>query len=370
MLICRFQGETIRDPETGRAKRIGCPTCFGEQTTTGLKVFRCNHPGRGGEATALDCESCNLKETMKPERSLILANRLSPGDVLVMTAALESLHRQFPGKFATAVKTTADDLFENNPHVIPLPEIGEAEQIDMQYPLIDQSNQRAYHFMHGYVQFLGQKLGLPLELQTNRPYVYLTEQEKTWIGRVQEIVGKPVPYWLVNAGTKGDYTTKQYPVEHYQRVVDMLQGRILFVQIGAKEHRHKKLRGVIDQVGKTSIRELVRLVYHSQGGLGPSTLLQHLCAAMEKPYICLLGGREPATWVQYPFQTTLHTIGALSCCRKDACWRSRVVALIDGDEKNKSLCDFPVFVDPPAPKCMAMIAPETITAFIDNHLRP
>lgn len=311
------------------------------------------------------CAECRLKETRVPDKSLVLINHLSPGDVLVMSAAIESLHRSCPGMYQTAVQTTADELFENNPLVLPVGKLeNPPHELVMEYPLIQRSNQTALHFMHGYAQYLGQALGVPLTLGVNRPYVYVSDQEKAWAGRVQEIVGRPVPYWIINAGTKSDYTTKQWPVEHYQRVVDMLQGRVLFVQVGAAEHRHVKLRGVIDQVGKTNLRELVRLVYHSSGGVGPTTLLQHLCASLEKPYVCLLGGREPATWVQYPLQVTLHTIGRLDCCKTEACWRSRVVKLGDGDEKDSNLCELPVFTDPPAPKCMAAITPETVAAIV------
>jgi len=92
--------------------------------------------------------------------------------------------------------------------------------------------------------------------------------------------------------------------------------------------------------------------------VGPITFLQHLCAAFEKPYVALLGGREPVSWVQYPLQTTLHTMGKLSCCRTKACWRSRVVRLNDGGEQDSSLCEQPVTTFArPVGRCMAIIKP-------------
>ena len=60
---------------------------------------------------------------------------------------------------------------------------------------------------------------------------------------------------------------------------------------------------MINLAGQTDHRQLIRLAWHARGGLGPVTYLQHLCAAWEKPYICLLGGREPATWVHYRYRT-------------------------------------------------------------------
>ena len=129
----------------------------------------------------------------------------------------------------------------------------------------------------------------------------------------------------------------------------------------------RRLEGVINRVGQTSTRELMRLVYHAQGGLGPITFLQHLCAAFEKPYMALLGGREPVPWTQYPLQTTLHTLGKLPCCQTRSCWRSRVVRLNDGSEEDKSVCDSPVMTfSRPVGKCMAIIKPPEVIRAIES----
>ena len=67
----------------------------------------------------------------------------------------------------------------------------------------------------------------------------------------------------------------------YQDVIDHFRGRILFVQVGANGHHHPKLEGTIDLRGQTSLRELIRLVYHSQGVLCSITALMHLAAAVD-----------------------------------------------------------------------------------------
>ena len=53
-------------------------------------------------------------------RRLILRCHLSPGDIVMLTAALRDLHRAHPGKFITDVQTSCKELWENNPHVTPL----------------------------------------------------------------------------------------------------------------------------------------------------------------------------------------------------------------------------------------------------------
>ena len=312
-------------------------------------------------------------------RKVILESILSPGDAVAMTAAVESLHLAYPGRFITDVRTAAREIWQHNPRITPLqasePSV---ELLRVGYDAIHRSNQEPISFLEGYCRGIGDALGLPrlLHCLVNRPYLYLSEGEKTWIDQIREHFthGRPVSYWLVNAGTKSDFTCKQWPVEFYQQVIDLLAGRVQFVQVGAAGegqagHRHVKLTGVIDLVGQTDHRQLIRLAYHAKGGLGPVTYLQHLMAAWQKPYVCLLGGREPAAWVQYPLQTTLHTLGALKCCEKNACWKSRIVPLGDGDDKDASdkLCDLPMLgMKQPVAKCMAMIRPGEVVATIER----
>ena len=124
---------------------------------------------------------------------------------------------------------------------------------------------------------------------------------------------------------------------------------------------------IVDMLGKTDQRQLIQLAYHSVGGIGPTTFLQHIYAAFEKPYVCVLGGREPVSWVQYPAQTTLHSIGSLDCCSTRACWKSRTVKLDDG--KNDSLCSQPVLADGVySPRCMSIIKPEEVAYAIERYI--
>lgn len=306
---------------------------------------------------------------MKP-RKLILSCPLCPGDILTMTIAVESLHATYPGQFVTDVRTPVPDIWLNNPHITPLADNeAKVERIDMRYPQIDESNQRLVPFAGAYTVFLGQALKLPLSPTVNHPVMYLSDEEKGWVNQVREHIsrGQDVPYWIVNAGVKSDYTAKQWPVESYQEVVNRTRGRIQWVQIGESNHDHTALTGVIDLRGQTSTRQLIRLVYHALGGLGPVTFLQHLCAAWSKPYVCLLGGREPLPWVQYPLQHTLHTLGLLPCCRENACWRSRVQPLNDNDPKDGSLCEHPVIgMKRAVAKCMAMIHPGEVVSILER----
>lgn len=280
---------------------------------------------------------------MAANRRLILRSFQAPGDVLMLTAAVRDLHRAYTGQFQTDVRTTADALWDNNPNITRLRE-GEAgvEQIEMQYPLIHQSGQRPYHFIHGYVQFLEQQLNLRIPVTRFQGDIHLAEREKQLPDALAGF-GLCEGFWIVVAGGKYDFTAKWWNPASYQAVVDHFRGRIQFVQCGEAGHWHPPLEGVVNLVGKTGPRDFVRLMYHAAGVLCPVTFAMHLAAAVEtKPGVprsraCVVvaGGRESPHWEAYPQHQFLHTVGALPCCAEAGCWRSRCQLVGDGDDKDR-----------------------------------
>ncbi len=307
---------------------------------------------------------------------LILRNFQSPGDIVMLTAAVRDLHARHPGRFVTDVRTPCPALWEHNPHITPLDERDPAvEVIDCEYPLIHRSNQEPWHFVHGFGAFLSQRLGVDIRPTAFKGDLHISDAEKSWFSQVEEIVGRPVPFWIVAAGGKTDFTIKWWDPQRYQAVVDRLGDRIVFVQVGEVSHYHPPLRGVIDLRGKTDLRQLVRLVYHAQGTLSPVSLLMHLAAAIEmkpsyrvknRPAVVVAGGREPVQWEAYPHHQFLHTQGALRCCDDGGCWKSRTVPLGDGDDKDRPehLC---VDVVGSLPRCMDMITVDDVVRRIELY---
>jgi ADP-heptose:LPS heptosyltransferase len=238
--------------------------------------------------------------------------------------------------------------------------------------LIHRSNQEPWHFLHGFVDFLNDRLGLRIRPTEFKGDIHVSEREKSWISQVQEIVREEVPFWIVSAGGKFDYTIKWWDRERYQTVIDQLRERVLFVQVGEAKHYHPALERVIDLRGRTDLRQLVRLVYHAQGVLGPVNLLMHLAAAIEmkspmpknRPAVIIAGGREPPQWEAYPHHQFIHTVGQLLCCDNGGCWKSRTVPLSDGDLKDQDLC---VDVVGRLPRCMDMITAEEAVRRIELY---
>ncbi len=310
-------------------------------------------------------------------RRLILKNAYSPGDVLMMSATVRDLHHAHPGRFLTDVRTPAPDLWENNPHLTPIADDDpDAEVVVMEYPLIDRSNDVALHFIHGYHEYLGEKLGVSIPVGRFSGDVHLSEEERGWMSQVEE-TGFEGAFWIIMAGGKYDFTAKWWDPTRYQRVVDHFRGRILFAQCGEREHWHPRLRRVLDLVGRTTPRQFIRLMHHADGVVCPVTFAMHLAAAVparpgrppNRAAVVVAGGREPAHWEAYPHHQYIGNNGALPCCEHGGCWKSRCQPVFDGDPKDDDRCVAPVEVAPGLviPRCLDMIRAEDVIRRIEVY---
>jgi ADP-heptose:LPS heptosyltransferase/SAM-dependent methyltransferase len=306
---------------------------------------------------------------------LVLINRLAPGDILVMTNAIRDLHKAYPGKYQTEVRSPCNEIFENSPYFTKLSydenlyqrgqselhkggkdgttfTIGDILCIDMQYPMIHTSGEAGWHFGYGHRDFLAKTLGVDIPQTSICPEIYLSQSERDWISPVLTVTGEDIKYWVINAGSKGDYTLKQYPF--YQEVVDILKDKVKFVQIGLPGHNHKPLNGVIDMVGKTNDnRKLFRVINMSEGVLTCVSFPMHIAAAFRKPCVVVAGAREGTRWELYPNQQFLYVNGCLPCATYDGCWKSKY-----DDCTNK--------VDGVA-RCMTLITPNDVARSIERY---
>jgi ADP-heptose:LPS heptosyltransferase len=332
----------------------------------------------------------------KPQK-LLLVSHLSPGDTVMLTAAVRDLHIAYPFKYQTDVFTTAMEIWDNNPYITKLnwekqivkendktyvdvmPKDPEIKVMHCHYDLIKKIKDKPYHFIHGYAQDLEQRLNIRIPITKFRGDIHLTPEEKSWMSQVEE---KPYKlqrnFWIIAAGGKKDFTCKWWSPVQYQRVVDHFMGKLKFVQVGQLHHWHPPLTGVIDLRGKTNMRQLIRLMYHAEGVLCPVTLHMHLAAAVpvkpnkprDRACVVIAGGREDPQWEAYPTHQYIHNCGALPCCEIGGCWRSRCQLIGDGDKKDfENLCDRPIQVtqDVCIPECMHMITAEDVINRIETY---
>jgi ADP-heptose:LPS heptosyltransferase len=322
----------------------------------------------------------NQKKKLKrknKKRRVFFKNNLSPGDILMLTAAVRDLKLSYPD-IEIAVSTTCPEIWDNNPNIIKMNEKDkDVEVYDIEYPLVHNSNDGQYHFIHGFRKHIEEKLDLKIEPTVFKGDIYINDEEKSWMSQIEEM-GIKDKFWIVVAGGKYDFTAKWWSPLFFQEVVDHFKGKITFVQCGVKDHWHLPLENVINLVGKTNLRQFIRLIYHSVGILSPVTFAMHAAAAVEskhglknRPCVVLAGGREPSQWEKYPHHRFLETNGALGCCDSGGCWRSRCHKVGDGDKKDRDeeLCFFPVQVenDISIPKCMHMIKPKDVIRSIEMY---
>lgn len=270
---------------------------------------------------------------------LILEMPLALGDAVVFSALPREIHRSQPRRFLVDVRTNFPDVFRHNPFITQIADGDpDARRVRCNYPAVNKSNQRPYHFLYGFVEYLSKKLDIHLSLSEFRGDIHISEHEAKLPPRIEG------DYWLIDNGGKSDFTAKWPVAEHMQAVVDELMGSHQFAQIGTRNEgdHHPRLCNVIDLTGQregavysggTTVRELILLMLHAKGVVTPVSAPMHLAAAVPtkdgslRPCVVIAGGREPAHWEQYPAHTWLGGVGQLPCSASGACWKGRTEPL-------------------------------------------
>jgi ADP-heptose:LPS heptosyltransferase len=313
-------------------------------------------------------------------RKVILKNHQSPGDLVMLSALVRDIQKCCPGQYQVDLDVTCKEIFENNPYITKLnPKDPDIIKINADYNLIHDSNRRPFHFIHGFIQDFNEKMDEKIYPTEFKGDIHLSGDEKVWYSQVYELIGKDVPYWIVVSGGKHDYTAKWWNHNKLQQVINYFKDKITFVQVGEKEHHHPILENSINLIGKTDLRQLIRLIYHSYGIVCPVTSLMHFSAAIEnkfdkdriRPCVVIAGGREGSHWEQYPGHAFLDTIGRLKCCKNGGCWKSKIGNLDKSNHiKGQSYCENPVVSKGNIiiPKCLDMITEFDVIHAINNFL--
>jgi len=353
-----------------------------------VQYRQCQHPAtKGLVIRAIDCKNCppsrreapkKRKATAAPNvavrQPVIIKSGFRLGDMVLLSGAVRDLAGL---GYEVSVDTIYPDLWENNPYVVPVPQDrSKATEIELTANGINEWRDLREHYAHYWHQEIGGKLGIHIPRGPMHGDIHLSGQEKGWIDQVSEATGQTRPFWLVASGGTKDYTVKWPHVDNLHRAIKSVNGHMRFVQIGSEEDHHPVLEGCVNLIGKTTVRQLIRLVYHSEGVICPVTGPMHLAAAVPtktgepRPCIVLAGGREPAYWEEYPGHDYLSTVGKLDCCKDDGCWLARCEKANDGRSwDHDSLCTHGVETDYGlVPRCQSMITPSWIAGRLLSHI--
>jgi len=280
------------------------------------------------------------------------ANRL--GDILMMTCAVRDFKTSYP-EYEIKVDTPFKGIWQNNPYLSDFSIPDEVVNIGPG-TAVQKSNSNGLHFCNGYRLSIEKNIGLEIKQGPIKPDLHMNKGE---LKQGPIIKGK---YWLITAGSNGDFQAKIWPFERWQEVVDRNQD-INFVQIGHSLHPHEVLDGknVINMIGKTDdegqgLRDLMNLFYYCEGSLGIVSMQMHMAAAFDKPCVVVAGGREPASFEAYNIHRYLHNQGSLKCSGKSACWAKELGKC----EKANNLIEG-------TPKCLWMITVDDVCKAIDSY---
>lgn len=263
------------------------------------------------------------------------------GDYTTLTALLNTACRKYPDMSFTirARNKSYLDIFMNNPNISE--DSQDAIEVHVEYNEGNREpERRGDHgtFVHAYVRagLLGVERAIGCigydVLWRDTAEFFLTEEEK----HKYDYLGD---YMIINAGFQNKYATKGYP--HYQDIVN-LRPDIKFVQMGGTgpDDVHITLHNVIDMIGRTSVRDLICLIYSSKGLVSPPSGCVNIASAFPHvPVHCIIGGRELPILTGYPnvrhYQSTVcegyginrgcmlrrcsNTDGGFSRCMADVC---------------------------------------------------
>src|SRR4030042_3455194 len=350
-------------------------------------------------------------------REIVFKHRRACGDALMMTCGIRDFKLLFPN-ISINVDNNFPDLWENNPYIDRSVVKGKpgVEYYPVGYPAIQTCNNGYTHFANSFRleriaqvdahESLGMSIGEYVASFSNggekdlgegasakEPFitwrkkyndfcklgyrqwgdVFLSDKEKQY-NMIEDVYGVQ-KYWVIAPGGKSDATTKIWDWRRFQKVVDHFDGLLKFVVIGRSDHKIEKLDNVISLVDKTTIRDLIPLVYHADGCVSGVSFLMHLAASMppkskrsRKPCVSIYGGREPTSFTWYCNHQILHTNGAISCCDSGGCWQSRVIPETKEPDKNNRLCMHTVQRDDRTiPLCMDMITDKDVIRAIEKY---
>lgn len=261
----------------------------------------CKTPVPRDMAAVRRCTEC-LTEVIAPSKKL-------EGAIECPNCGRQTLAR----KFRVRIDSRFPAVWQANPYV----EQFEGEP-DMKMKIgtgigCNQSNTSGRHICQAFRQIVMLKTGFDFPQGELIPDLHLAEDEKKMPPIIE---GR---YWVICIGKRAPFTSKFWPPERWQAVVAALP-EITFVQVGHSDHDQPELRGpnVINMIGKTQdaktgIRDLFRLVYHSDGCCSLVSSLMHIAAGFKKPCVVTAGAREPIRFEAYPFHRYLANQGSMSC---------------------------------------------------------
>ena len=269
-----------------------------------------------------------VKGTVGRRRRLLVEICWRLGDEVMALPVYEALKRQYPDVIL-GVRCHYPDLLLDNPFV------DEVNPKDMQpdrYIFLRQADRTLYR-----PEAYARAAGVPVLL--SRPKLYYAD----WMCRfVEEFgIGTSAQFPWLAVSTSASWKIKEWRAAYWQQLCALFRARgFHVVQLGTSE---PVLDGVVDLVGKTSVREAACVLHHVHLYVGCDSGLMHLARAVGTPTVALFGPTDPDILIQndpgfFPIRATCDCFG---------CW-------------NRGLSNQPGECIRNQPSCLDTIAPEKV----------
>ena len=260
---------------------------------------------------------------MRKHKRYVLRNMQAPGDILMLTACVRDVKRFHPDiEIDVRVPEPSRCLFDCSPYITPIAD-NTAPLLEMSYPLIHRSNQdNRIHFLHGFIDNFNEQTGSSVMLTEFKPDVHLLSEELN----TPVFPDLPQQFVLANCGHKMDFVAKAVPTCIWEEIFARLKN-VTFIRVGSAPDGNNvqpeiSAANLIDKVGQTDIRQLLRLSSQSVGVITPVSLPMHAAACFYRAACVLTGGFEPLSWEHYWWMNTFGAQKRLLCCKDGGCWAS------------------------------------------------
>lgn len=283
------------------------------------------------------------------------------GDTVSVSALVRDLYAAFPGVGISVAGTSAEEIFRYDYRVkwklppdrvfVPL----------THKPTLDRSySDPTARYIYACHDAFEAATGITVPRGEPRPSLILSPKES------QHPVDNP--YFVVCSGVKQDLPIKMWPHEYFEEVVRRVGGR--WIQVGGLtsgrlQHHQVAIAKAENKIGRTTIRELMRIVAHADAVVCLVSLPMLLASAFGVKCVVPAGGRENPSLFEGLGVDYMETMNRLPCSVGGGCGVfAAVPAHTDSAFPDNWLCKDPVetasgeYVG----KCMRLITPDDVIA--------
>lgn len=273
-----------------------------------------------------------VKRAMRLRRRLLVEICWRLGDEVMALPVYEALKKQYPD-IILSVWCNYPDLLQDNPFV---DEINRMDILPDRYIFLRYASRTVYR-----AEAYAWAAGVPVPLSL--PRLYYTDWSCRFVQELGIGTSASSPWVAVSTGTS--WRIKEWRREHWEWLCTLFRDRgIRVVQLGTSE---PVLEGVVDLVGKTTVREAACVLRSVNVFVGCDSGLMHLARAVGTPAVALFGPTDPDILIRkdpgfFPVRAECECLG---------CWNRKL-------SKNPGEC----IRDQPS--CLDTIQPEKVAELV------